>query len=149
MYLLHCFYLCFLPIASKARVTTPALTEECQVICMCALGKLQDVCKRICRGNISMSELEEIKERKGQMDKLCRAAATDSDVPSVRVLNDNIIQRQKEFRYFQLYHQQLDNLTAHLSSMQVQGTQFVYRVVSSRSCIYSSRWCPALQTAQG
>ena len=103
---------------------------------MCALSILQDVCERTCSGEISVSELEEIQTRKGQMDKLCSAAATDDghkDMPSISVLNANVNQRLKEFQYFQVYHQQLGNLISYLSSIQVQGKQFVFCVVNSSS----------------
>ena len=109
--------------------TNQPVKEEWQVICMCALSILQDVCKRICNGDISMRELEDIKRRRVQMYKLCDAVATDDETGAVlssEFLSANIDQRLKEYQHFQEYHQQLHNLMSQLSSVPVQGTDCAY-----------------------
>ena len=99
------------------------MTEEVQVICMCALSILQDICGRICTGDISVRELQEIQKRANQMNKLCVAAAINDWKMEMDIayLNACVEQRLKEYEHFKVYHQQLHHLMLHLSSVPVQG----------------------------
>ena len=85
--------------------------SDWQCICVCALSTLENTCKRIINGDISMSELQIIQVRKKQMDKLCDAAAgKHSTLPSAQDLTARIAQRLKEYQHFQTYCEELRNI---------------------------------------
>ena len=99
--------------------------EEGHVICAYALSILQVVCKRVRTGDISMKELQDIKDKRNQMDKLCVAFFSGKggdDLQSIEVLGNCINQRLREYEYFQEYCLQLKHLILHLSSVPLQGT---------------------------
>ena len=100
------------------------MTEEVQFICVCALSILQTVCRRICNGDISVRELEEIQKRAPQLNKLCIAAGFNVGKmeTDIAFINASVEQRLKEYEHFKVYHQQLHHLMSHLSSVPVQGT---------------------------
>ena len=95
------------------------------MICTCALSILQDVCARICSGDISIRDLHELNSKKSEMMKLCSAAAVDGKQQSEMLSADNVIcnleQRLREYGYFQVYLQQLKQLLSFLNSVRLQG----------------------------
>lgn len=98
---------------------------------------LQDVCGRLHNGDILIRELQNVKEKRTQMGKLCVAAASEHDksdvsMASIEVLNASIDQRMKEYQCFKGYRQHLSYLISHLSSVRLQGI-YMYVVVL---CIY-------------
>ena len=99
---------------SASQVVTPAKdrpSSDWQRICLCALNTLGNTCTRIINGDISMSELQIIQDRKKQMDKLCDAAVgKSSTLPSVQELSASITQRLKEYQHFQTYCKELRNI---------------------------------------
>ena len=99
---------------SASQVVTSAKDRplsDWQCICVCALSTLEITCKKIINGDISMSELQIIQDRKKQMDKLRDAAAgKNSTLPSVQELTASITQRLKEYQHFQTYCEELRNI---------------------------------------
>ena len=75
---------------SASQVVTSAEgrpLSDWQYVCVLALSTLEITCKRSINGDIFMSELQIIQDRKKQMDKLCNAAAgKNSTLPSAREL---------------------------------------------------------------
>ena len=108
-----------------AIVSSPKLreaqSEDWQMICMCALSKLVDVCHRIIYGDILVHELKTISNKEPQMRKLCAAAAPSKqkqdgkkssqveDVPSYDIVKMHLDLRLKELDYFVKYRGQLQN----------------------------------------
>lgn len=77
---------------------------------------LQDVCARICSGEISIRDLQEVHSKKAQMIRRCSAAAVDAD----NVIS-NLEQRLREYNHFKVYLCQLNHLFSFLSSVRLQG----------------------------
>lgn len=109
----------------EAGVVTQANTnggvEEWQLICVCAISILENVCERIRTGDISVGELKQIKATKKQMDKLCDAATQgrrNTSMPSAKDLNTSISQRLTQYEHFQTYCEQMNNIILHLSSVE-------------------------------
>lgn len=120
------------PAASKGRADTPEMLEGHDT-CMRAVRILQDVCRRVHTGSITIEELEHIKDRKRQMKKLCVVAASwseegDDTLQSPQVLNCYVEQRLNEYGFFQVYHEQLANLILQLKDIlsSVQGAYIFY-----------------------
>ena len=76
---------------------------------------LQDVCARICSGDISICDLKE-HVKKAQLIRRCSAAAVDAD----NVIS-NLEQRLKEYDHFKVYLCQLNHLFSFLNSVRLQG----------------------------
>ena len=103
--------------AQEADVIREKGSSELQLICICALSILQDVCARICSGDISIRDLQKVHSKKAQMIKLCSAAAVDAD----NVVS-NLEQRLRDHDHFMVYLRQLNHLFSFFSSARLQGT---------------------------
>lgn len=105
------------------------LPDECQVACLCALTKFQEVCGRVQSGDISMSELHKIKGNSEQMKRLCAAVTVQGDKKEGRQLSFNTVQgalqqRLEEFSTFEQKRSYLSHLCTHLSST-IQGNNCI------------------------
>ena len=94
-------------------------------ICMCAVSILEDICARICSGNVCIEELRYLKSKKAQMNKLCSEATVDGKVqfnlPSGSTVVAQLEQRLKEYEQFEEYRQHLSYLMSQLNSVRLQG----------------------------
>lgn len=123
--------------ASESRVSR-AQFGDWQTICVCAVSKLEEICKRICSGDIFVYELQTISDKKTLMSKLCAAACPmehkdgneDQDkpssaisfaIPSYGVLTACLDLRLKEFNYFTTYNAQLSHFLQLTSSLVLTG----------------------------
>ena len=95
------------------------------LICTCAVSILEDICVRICSGNVCIEELRHLKSKKAQMNKLCSEATVDGkaqfDLPSASTVAAELEQRLKEYEQFEEYRQHLSYLMSQLNSMRLQG----------------------------
>lgn len=119
-------YTLFICIASRAGVTKrESSLEDWQLICMCALSKLENVCMQIKTGDISVMELKEIREKQDQMRRLCDAAAAGEGESETSLSSSNLVvyvsQRLNEYNFFLKYHRQLDQLISFFTSKQLPG----------------------------
>ena len=107
------------------------LPDDCQIVCLCALTKIQEVCYRIQSGDILKSqsaELEKISDNYEQMKRLCAAVTVQGDKKGSRQLSFKAVQsalhqRLQEFRAFDENYFYLSHLCSHLSG-NVQGNEF-------------------------
>lgn len=107
------------------------LPDDCQILCLCALTKIQEVCSRIQSGDILKSqsaELEKISDNYEQMKRLCTAVTVQGDKKGSRQLSFKAVQsalhqRLQEFLAFDKHCFYLSHLCSHLSDS-VQGNEF-------------------------
>ena len=118
---------CIFIIATRNKVLTEANIEKWCVICACALSTLEDVCMRVENGNIPITELRKIENRKGQMNKLCEAAVFEhgASVLPVDKFNEKFKQRIAEYNHFEHYRKVLKRLLEWLSAVNVQGERSI------------------------
>lgn len=79
------------------------LPENCQVICACAVSKLEEVRKNLQSRKVTILELRKIAEQKTQMQRLFEAASTQQNEAnkSVDLSYETVLQlRIEEFKYF-------------------------------------------------
>ena len=55
------------------------LPEDCYVMCVRAHSSLEEVCRQIIEGSISIKELQKISSKMEQMKRLCTAASTNGN----------------------------------------------------------------------
>lgn len=94
-----------------------------QIICTCAVSKLDEVCQQIKSGKISVKELKKIKEQESQMEKLCDARAAGNSSKEGKSLTlfeleKLVAKRLKEYDYFKKYREQLNHILSHLNFIQ-------------------------------
>ena len=91
----------------------------------CAVIILENICDRICSGNVCIEELRHLKSKKAQMSKLCSEATVDGkaqfDLPSGSTVAAELEQRLKEYEQFEEYRQNLSYLMSQLNSVRLQG----------------------------
>ena len=117
-----------LTVAREANVTKNDGGGDWQYICSCAISKLEEVCIKICNGDICMHDLRLLDKRKGQMHKLCLATTVDgkpqSGMPSADVVITNLERRLKEYEQFEEYQRQLNNILFYFTSVRLEGISF-------------------------
>lgn len=91
-----------------------------ELMCMYTLNMLQNMCHRICLGDISIRELHEVHSKEAQMIRLCHATGGSVMHPTSAVISC-LKQRLKEYNYFQVYLKQLRKLLSFLKSVRLQG----------------------------
>jgi len=107
------------------------LSDDCQIVCLCALTKIQEVCFRIQNGDVlkgQSAELEKISDNYEQMKRLCAAVTVQGDKKgskqlSFKAVQSALHQRLQEFRAFDEHCFYLSHLCSHLSG-NVQGNKF-------------------------
>ena len=52
------------------------LPEKCQMACYCAISQLEEVSRQLQEGDITIFDLQKIKDGRDQMRRLCEAAAS-------------------------------------------------------------------------
>ena len=96
------------------------LQEDWQFIVTCALTQFEDVCNKIQSGNITVTELEHIESKQGQMNKLCEAVSNtmaSGSLIQASELQGNITQRLKEYAHFTEYTSQLEHFLNHIGEV--------------------------------
>ena len=114
-----------------------AQSEDWQLICMCALSKLADVCHRVISGDVFVHEVKTIFHKESQMNKLCDAAAGPSKqkgsgkkgslaeyVPPYDGVKMHLDIRKKEFDYFMKYQDQLKKFLRLCEPVALSGKVF-------------------------
>ena len=104
------------------------LPDECQIACLCALTKFQEVCGRVQSGDIPMSELQKISDNDEQMKRLCAAVTVQGDKKesgqlSFKAIQSALHQRLQEFHAFDQHRSCLSHLCNHLSDA-IRGNEF-------------------------
>ena len=141
-------------IAVSRSHVTKAQVDDWQIICACAVSQLEEVCSRICSGDILVHELQKISDKQLQMSKLCIAAATPpeqhkgreaaqiesntitpSTVPCHDVIKACIDTKLKELHFFTTYRDQLSHFLHLTSSLPLTG-KTVPRFMLFCNCIY-------------
>ena len=74
------------------------MPEECYVACAFASTKFEEICRKLEKGEVSLSELHRIKEKEQHMRRLCEAV-TGGESPQDVVLSA-LQQRLNEYNYF-------------------------------------------------
>ena len=74
------------------------MSEECYVACACAFTKFEEICRKLEKGEVSLSELHRIKEKEQQMRRLCEAVTGGG--PSQDAVLSVLQQRLNEYYYF-------------------------------------------------
>ena len=131
-----CFLILGVVSSSKLRVVQ---SEDWQLICMCALSKLADVCQRVISGEILVQELRTISLKESQMSKLCIAAAEPTkqkdngkkssqaeDFPPYDTVKTHLDVRLKELNYFMTYRDQLRKFLHVCASVALSGKVFLF-----------------------
>ena len=49
------------------------MPESCQMVCSCAVSKLEDISRQLFSGEVSMLDLQKIRDKQQQMKRLCDA----------------------------------------------------------------------------
>ena len=55
------------------------LQPECQIACVCAATKFEEVCTQLQEGSISLYDLEKIKTKRVRLSRLCEALTFQTD----------------------------------------------------------------------
>ena len=83
------------------------LPEKCQVACSCAISRLEEVFKQLQEGEITIVDLQKIKDKSEQMKRLCEAASADQKKDKRRegemsydAMFEAVKQRIEEFEKF-------------------------------------------------
>ena len=107
-----------------------------QIICKYGWTILEEICVKICSGDITIVELRSIKAKRNQMSKVCVAATHPlpkkvrkdkhgttalSGMPSWDKIQDNLDKRLKELHYFINYRDQLFNFLQLTAELQLTG----------------------------
>ena len=95
------------------------LPVKCQVACSCAISRLEEVFKQLQEGEITIVDLQKIKDKSEQMKRLCEAASADQkkDEPERRggemsydAMLEAVKQRIEEFEKFKQHKDYLLSL---------------------------------------
>ena len=89
---------------SDSRVKL-GLSEECKIVCLCALTKFIEVGGRLRNGDITVKELEMIEKLSKNMERLCEAVTRFSAEQGLYpdTLRLSLQQRLCEFQTFEHY----------------------------------------------
>ncbi len=92
---------------------------------MLAVTLLEEICRQIHTGDITMKELQKIGECMEQMKRLCQAASKEGDKVekgqlSSKVIEKALLSRMKEFELFEGHRGQLSHLCDQIPDF-VQG----------------------------
>ena len=108
---------------SKSKLKE-GLPQECQIACLCALSGFQVVCDDMQKRNISVTELQKIKDNHEQMKRLCEAATAhdskESGQLSYKAVNSALSQIMEEFKVFKEHQSHLSHLCSNIPDI-VQG----------------------------
>ena len=107
--------------------------------CVYALSGFQDVCDHMQKRNISVTELQKIKDNHEQMKRLCEAATAHVDSKesgqlSYKAVNSALSQIMEEFKVFEEHRSHLSHLCSNISPDVVQGKlliKFIYMSIQS------------------
>lgn len=86
-----------------------------RLIATSAVSKLESVCTNIQKGKITIAELESIKAKETQMDKLCDII---SETRSAE-LQKSMTQRLREFEHFDSYKAKLEYFLSHIGDKRI------------------------------
>ena len=97
----------FLETGSKLKVGLP---QECRETCVCAVSKMQQVCSELVSGEITMKELQKIKDNLEPMHRLCAAATYQRRRSEKAAVSSALCQRLEEFEMFEKHRVRLCHL---------------------------------------
>ena len=106
---------------SKSRLKE-GLPQECQMACLFALSKFQEVSRQVQSGDISVEQLHKMESSKKQMKRLC-AAATPQDMETdlaYNTVSHALHQRLEEYQMFERNKRNLFHLCSQLHGA-IQG----------------------------
>ena len=109
------------------------------MIATCAVSKLESVCTNIQNGNITITELESIKAKETQMNKLCDII---SETQSVE-LQKSMTQRLREFEHFDNYKAKLEYFLSHIGNKLMGKEMNQYE----HNCTHPLMLCSAMHAA--
>ena len=115
----------FLTLLSHDLVSASAITDGfddvCGQTCECALSSFYDICHKISRRSVTKVELTLVEKNLQQIKKLCQAVSKDghgNTKPNFDDVNDDLQERLKEMRCFELHRQRLEYFCSQVSSIQ-------------------------------
>ena len=88
------------------------LKDECWAVCVCAQSRLQQMCKELLSGSITIADIQAIKAHRKQMDLLCKENFPDK--PSKLEVKTAIEQRLQEYIVFKKQLEQLRHLRSQI-----------------------------------
>ena len=126
---------------SKSKLKE-CLPQECQITCLSAFSAFQDVCDHIQKRNISVTELQKIKDNHEQMKRLCEAATAhgnseESGQLSYKAVNSALSQITEEFKVFEEHRSHLFHLCSNISPDVVQGKLVIKFISMSIHCAWT------------
>ena len=98
------------------------LPQECELACLCALSKFQEISGQVQSGDITVKQLQKIESHQEQMKRLC-AAATPQDKETdltYSTVSHALHQRLEEFETFKRNKRHLFHLCSQLHGA-IQG----------------------------
>ena len=126
---------------SKSKLKE-GLPQECQITCLSAFSAFRDVCDRIQKHNISVTELQKIKDNHEQMKRLCEAATAHGDSEesgqlSYKAVNSALSQIMEEFKAFEEHRSHLSHLCSNIGPDVVQGKLVIKFIYMSIQCTWT------------
>ena len=98
--MLHVIYTIIIHLDDK-RLLSEGLQDECQIACVCASTKFDEICVELQQGNVSLHDLQKMKEKEVRLRRLCEAVASQEDGKlSQEAVLECLDQRLKEFDRF-------------------------------------------------
>ena len=87
---------------SKSKLKE-GLPRECQIACLCALSKFQEVSGQVQSGDITVKQLHKIESNQEQMKRLCDAATPQDKETDLtyNTVSHALQQRLEEFQTFE------------------------------------------------
>ena len=84
------------------RLLSEGLQPECQIACICASTKFDDICVELQQGDVSLHDLQKMKEKEVQLRRLCEAVSgpEDTEKLSQKAVLECLYQRLEEFDRF-------------------------------------------------
>ena len=102
---------------------------EWSVICACAMSQFESMCTKICNGDVTIDELNNIQARQDQMSKLCQAATSSespSCLPSFSEIKKELEDRLKEFEFFTNYKDQILQFVTQMGKLPLEGNLITF-----------------------
>ena len=97
--------------------------QDWQIFCTCALSQFEGICNKILSGEVTMDELNIIRQREKQMIKLCTVVTDTARFKKGHStsLKKLMNARLNEFEYFTGFKYQLHHFTTYFKTISVEG----------------------------
>ena len=96
------------------------LTEQDQRICNATVTMFQTVLSSLNDGSITAEVLRKLNSKRDQVTKLIEAGITTSGQTKDEI-TEHLSKRLKEYNYFLIYRNQLNDFCQNLDGLQIQG----------------------------